>query len=207
MSTAIAVMVSGKGSNLRAILDAVSAKRCPVDVRLVISNREDAPALDIARQAGVPHVICLSPKQYDNRTNFDRACAEEIKKVGCHWVVLAGYMRILSSDFVQCFSGKIVNIHPSLLPSFSGAHAVRDAISYGVKVSGCTVHVVDEELDHGPILAQMVVPVLDDDNEAVLHQRIHQAEHQLYPQVLTRMVQDGFTLKSRTVVWNIPVHV
>jgi len=202
MSIAIAVMVSGKGSNLQAILEAINNKSCPVNIRVVIANRADALALDIARQAGVEHVVYCSPANYPDRESFDMACAEIIQQYHCQWVVLAGYMRILSSAFVQCFAARILNIHPSLLPAFSGAYAVRDALAYGVKVSGCTVHLVDEKLDHGPILAQTTVPVCDDDDAQQLHQRIHVAEHQLYPEVLKRIVQEGFQLKGRLVIWN-----
>ena len=204
MKPAIAVMASGKGSNLQAILAEIAADSCPITIELVISNCADAPALEIARQAGVPHVLHLDPSDYDDREAFDAACAQKIQQHQCEWIVLAGYMRILSNTFVQTFPEKIINIHPSLLPAFSGAHAVRDALNYGVKVTGCTVHLVDEELDSGPILAQITVPVFDDDDEESLHQRIHQGEHLLYPQVLSRMVQDGFTRNGRHIVWNQP---
>lgn len=202
-SRAIAVMVSGRGTNLKVILEAVARGECPVDVRLVISDKADAPALDIARKAGVPDVIHLDPKAFDGREKFDAACADLIDKSNCQWIVLAGYMRILSSAFVRRFRGRIINIHPSLLPSFAGAKAVEDALAYGVKVSGCTVHLVDEVLDGGPILAQAVVPVLDNDSRDVLHARIQAQEHILYPATLARMASEGFEIaEGRRVVWN-----
>ncbi|MDQ6961526.1 MAG: phosphoribosylglycinamide formyltransferase [Mariprofundaceae bacterium] len=202
MSTAIAVMASGKGSNLQAILAAITAEECAIKIELVISDCADATALDIARQAGVAHVLHLAPSDYPDRQTFDAACAQKIQSLHCEWVILAGYMRILSREFVQIFPEKIINIHPSLLPAFSGAHAVRDALNYGVKITGCTVHLVEEELDSGPILAQTIVPVFDDDDEESLHQRIHQGEHILYPQVLSRIAQNGFTRNGRHIVWN-----
>jgi len=173
-----------------------------VDVQLVISNKADAPALEVARQAGVPHVMYLNPQDYQDRAHFDAACADLIDKHACQWIVLAGYMRILSSFFVRRFPARIINIHPAILPAFPGAHAVDDAVDYGVKVSGCTVHLVDEVLDGGPVLAQAVVPVLDDDTPESLHARIQIEEHKIYPATLTRMAECGFTLVGRKVVWN-----
>jgi len=197
----IAVMASGRGTNLRVILDAVKTGECPVDVRLVISDRAEAPALGIARDAGVPTVAHLDPKAYADRAHFDAACADLIDGHGCRWIVLAGYMRILSAEFVRRFRGRIINIHPSLLPAFPGAHAVEDALKHGVKISGCTVHVVDEVLDGGPILAQAAVPVLDGDTRESLHARIQDKEHELYPATLARMAREGFHFDDRRVIW------
>lgn len=201
---AVAVMASGKGSNLQAILDAAARGACPVDVRLVLSDKKDAGALKIAEDAGVPDIMHLDPKAYPDRAAFDAACGDAIEAAGCRWIVLAGYMRILSSEFIGRFRNRIINIHPALLPSFTGAHAVRDALAYGVKISGVTVHLVDEVLDGGPILAQAAVPVRDDDSEESLHARIQVEEHRLYPATLARMVDDGFALDGRRVVWNTP---
>jgi len=197
----IAVMVSGKGSNLEAILQAAERGECPVDVRLVISDKADAPALKIARNASAADVRFLNPKDYADRAAFDAACAEAIELAGCQWVVLAGYMRILSGKFIARFRNRIINIHPALLPSFAGAHAVRDALAYGVKITGVTVHLADEVPDGGPILAQTPVPVRDDDTEEFLHNRIHVEEHKLYPATLTRMIEEGFSIEGRRVVW------
>jgi len=200
-SNAIAVMASGKGSNLRVILDAVAVGTCPVKVQLVISDRADSGALDIARAAGVPEVQYLNPKEYADRALFDADCAEAIDAAGCQWIVLAGYMRILSSSFVRRFRGRMINIHPSILPAFPGAKAVEAALNHGVKVSGCTVHLVDEVLDGGPILAQAVVPVLDNDTLESLHARIQVEEHKLYPATLARMVTHGFDVDGRRTIW------
>ena len=200
-SKAVAVMASGRGTNLKVILEAVAAGECPVDVRLVISDKGDAEALNIARNAGVPHVVHVDPKNFTGREQFDAECAELLDRHGCQWIVLAGYMRILSSSFVSRFRGRIINIHPSLLPSFVGAKAVEDALEYGVKVSGCTVHLVDEVLDGGPILAQSVVPVLDDDTRDSLHARIQTEEYKIYPTTLARMANEGFEIVGRKAVW------
>ena len=199
---AIAVMVSGHGTNLAAILEAASKGTCPVDVRVVISNKVDAPALRIARDAGVETVLFINPKDYQDREAYDKACADVIEKNQCQWIVLAGYMRILSSFFVNHFLNRIINIHPALLPAFTGADGVGDALAYGVKVAGCTVHLVNEEVDGGAILAQAVVPVLDDDDRDSLHQRIQDEEYQLYPQTLQRMIEQGFSLHGRRIIWN-----
>jgi len=197
----IAVMVSGKGSNLKAILDAAMRGECPVDVRLVISDKADAPALKVAKDAGVADVLFLNPKDYADRATFDAACAEAIEQAGCQWIVLAGYMRIFSAEFIARFRSRVINIHPALLPSFSGAHAVRDALAYGVKVTGVTVHLVDEVLDGGPILAQAPVPMQGDDTAESLHNRIHVEEHKLYPATLKRMIEEGFSIEGRRVIW------
>lgn len=197
----IAVMASGKGSNLKAIIEAAARGECPVDVRLVISDKDDAGALEIAREAGVARVLHLDPASFADRDAFDQACGDAIEAAHCTWVVLAGYMRILSSRFVNRFRNRIINIHPAILPAFPGAHAVRDALEYGVKLTGVTVHLVDEVLDGGPILAQTAVPVMDDDSEQSLLERIHVKEHQLYPSTLKRIIEEGFSLHGRTVVW------
>jgi len=194
-------MASGRGSNLKVILDAVANGGCPLQVKVVIADRQQAKALDIARTAGVDKVLFIDPKGYAGRVEFDAACADVIAQAGCQWVVLAGYMRILSAPFVQRFADRIVNIHPALLPAFSGAHGVEDALQYGAKVSGCTVHLVDEQLDHGPILAQTAVEVRDDDDAESLRARIQQQEHRLYPQVLTQLVEQGFDIDGRRVRW------
>ncbi len=194
-------MASGKGSNVRAILRAAASGVCPVDVRLVLSDMRDAGALAIARDAGVPRVSSLNPKNYPDRAAFDAACAEHIEAAHCDWVVLAGYMRILSGKFIARFYQRIVSIHPALLPSFTGAHAVRDALAYGVRVTGVTVHLVDDVLDGGPILAQAPVAVRDDDTEESLHNRIHAEEYELYPATLKRMLISGFHVTNRIVTW------
>lgn len=199
----IAVMASGRGSNLAAILQTAASGDCPFEVSLVISDKAQAPALAIARAAGVAQVIHLDPGDFGERARFDMACAEAIEQAGCQWVVLAGYMRILSSAFVERFRGRILNIHPALLPAFPGVDGIGDALDYGVKISGCTVHLVDEVLDGGPILAQAAVRVTDDDSRATLHARIQAQEHRLYPATIKRIIEHGFHLEGRKVIWQV----
>lgn len=183
MSDRLAVLASGRGSNLQAILDAIADGRLAARVVLVLSDRADAYALTRASLAGVPTAV-VPRKGFATRDEHDAAIADRLQQSGADWVVLAGYMRLLSSAFVARFRDCIVNIHPALLPSFPGTHAQADALAYGVKVSGCTVHLVDEGMDSGPILAQRAVPVLPDDTEASLAARILAEEHRLYPEVL-----------------------
>ncbi len=201
MNNNIAVMASGKGSNLKVILESIARGECPAKVEMVICNKSDAGALEIARQAGVPHVLFINPKEYDGRESYDAACIEAIRGANCQWIVLAGYMRILSASFIQAFPNRIINIHPSLLPAFVGGDAVGDALKHGVKIAGCTVHLVSEELDSGPILAQAAVPVLDNDDWNSLHARIQVEEHKIYPQTITRLIESGVKIEGRTAIW------
>ena len=183
-------MASGKGSNLQVILDAIAKGECAAQVEVVICNKADAKALNIAQDAGVPHVYFMNPKDYAGREDYDVACAEVIQSAGCVLIVLAGYMRILSKAFIQAFPDQIINIHPSLLPAFKGADAVGEALKSGVKVSGCTVHYVTLELDSGEILEQASVPILAGDTWHSLHQRIQEKEHSIYPNVIHRLIKE-----------------
>jgi len=201
MRTPIAVFASGKGSNLAAILEEEKRPDCPYHVCLVFSDRADARALRIAKDAGVERVHHLDPKRFDSRSSFDLACAALVEEAGCEWIALAGYMRLLSAAFVDRFRWRILNVHPALLPAFPGAHAVRDALAYGVKVTGVTIHLVDEGIDTGPILAQEPCPVFEDDSEQTLHERLHAIEHRLYPQTIARAIDPGFELVGRRVIW------
>ena len=187
------MLASGTGSNLQALLDEELVGRA---IRLVVSDRAEAKALDRARSAGVEGVH-LDPKAFGDRTAHVRALIALLQDRGIDLVCLAGYMRILSPEFVRAFWGRTLNVHPALLPAFPGGHAVRDALAWGVKLTGCTVHLVDEEVDHGPILAQEAVPVLDDDDEPSLHARIQEAEHRLYPQVVRQMLEHGMRVDGR----------
>ena len=193
MGARIAVLASGTGSNLQALLD---DELVGPAITLVVSDRGEAKALDRARSAGIEGVY-LDPKAYEDRTSHDQALVSLLQDRGIDLVCLAGYMRILSPDFVRAFWGRTLNVHPALLPAFPGAHAVRDALASGVKITGCTVHLVDEEVDHGPILAQEAVRVLDEDDESLLHARIQEAEHRLYPQVVRRMLEGGLRPEGR----------
>ena len=183
MALDLGVLVSGNGTNLQAILDAVARGALDARVRVVVSNQPDAPALERARKAGVP-AVGISHKAYPTREAFDEALLASLREHGVEWVVLAGFMRVLTSGFLRAWGGRVVNIHPALLPSFPGVNAVRQALSHGVKVTGCTVHFVDDGVDSGPLIAQRPVPVLDGDDETSLAARVHAAEHELFVSVL-----------------------
>ena len=179
----IGVLISGRGSNLAAILAAREAGRLPAPVVLVIANVPGAPGLEHARAHGVPTAV-VDHRASASRDEHDRALAAHLRGAGVSVVCLAGYLRLLSPAFIREFAGRILNIHPSLLPSFPGLHAQRQALARGVRITGCTVHVVDEGLDSGPILLQAAVPVEAGDDEERLAARILAAEHQLYPEAL-----------------------
>ena len=186
---AIAVLCSGEGTNLQAILDAVAARRLRARVALVISDRRDAQALRRAARAGV-EARYLDPHAHPDRTAYDRVLLRLLMRHRVRLICLAGFMRILSPVFVRRYRHRILNIHPALLPSFPGAHAVRDALAWGVRVTGVTVHFVDAQVDHGPILLQEAVPILPGHTEAQLLARVHRVEHRLYPQAI-QLVLDG----------------
>lgn len=185
----LGVLVSGSGTNLQAVIDAVAGGRLRAKIGVVIANVATAKALDRARAAGIPTAV-IEHKAHPTRQAFDAAVVEVLRKHEVSCVVLAGFMRIVTSVLLEAFPHRVVNIHPSLLPAFPGVHAQADAIAYGVRVSGCTVHLVDSGTDTGPILAQASVPVLDDDDDAALRDRILVKEHELLPAVL-QWIADG----------------
>ena len=178
-----AVFVSGNGSNLQAIINAIKAKKIKASLAVVISNKEDAFALERARKAKIPSLF-IDPKKFPDRESFDRAVVMTLKEAGVDFIVLAGFMRILSPYFIKAYRHKILNIHPSLLPAFKGAHAIDDAWKAGVSTTGVTVHFVDEEIDHGAIILQKEVTIKPKDTLAKLEARIHKVEHGLYPKVI-----------------------
>ena len=184
----VGVLASGRGSNLQAILDATRLPEFPARVVVVIADRERAMALERAAAAGVPGVF-LDPKAYGDREAYDAAMLACLDEHGVELVCLAGFMRILGAAFVRRLRGRLINIHPSLLPAFPGLHAQRQALDHGVKVAGVTVHFVDEGVDTGPIIAQASVPVRDDDTEESLSERILVQEHRLYPDVIRRFAE------------------
>lgn len=192
----VVVLVSGAGSTLAALLTAQTDPAYPARVVAVVSDRPDAPALDRARAAGVATAV-VAPADFADRAAWDVAVAETVEVFGPDLVVLAGFMRVLAAPFVERFAGRALNTHPSLLPAFPGAHAVRDALAYGVRLSGCTVHLVDAGLDSGPVLAQAAVPVLDGDDEAALRARIQQVERELLVQVVGAVAADGVVVDGR----------
>jgi phosphoribosylglycinamide formyltransferase 1 len=185
----LGVLVSGTGSNLLAILDAIAQGTLDARVRIVISNVPDALALQRAANARVP-VATIVHGQFSNRQDFDAAVADALTRAGAEWVVLAGFMRVLTPEFLRKFRRRVLNIHPALLPSFPGVHAQQQAFDYGVKVAGCTVHFVDEGVDSGPIIAQRAVPVLHDDSAQSLAERVLEQEHLLFVDVLRWLAAD-----------------
>jgi phosphoribosylglycinamide formyltransferase-1 len=192
----LAVLISGSGSNLQALLDACAQPDYPAQVVCVVSNVPTAFGLERARKAGVP-AVALDHKAFGSRADFERALGDELQKAGVEWVCLAGFMRLVSGDFLARFPGRVLNIHPSLLPSFTGLHAQRQALERGVKITGCTVHYVDAGMDTGPIIAQAAVPVLPGDDEASLSARILAEEHKLYP-LAVRLAVTGKVTREGT---------
>jgi len=195
MALRVGVLVSGSGSNLQAILDAVDAS---FEVVLVVSNKPGVLALERARAAGIA-TASIEPASYEDRESFDDAVADALDAAGVELVCLAGYMRLLSASFVKRFEHRILNVHPALLPAFPGAHAVRDALRWGVKVTGATVHLVDEEVDHGPIVLQEAVAIAPDDDELSLHERIKAVEHRLYPEAIRAFARGEIRVEGRHV--------
>lgn len=188
----IAVLISGNGSNLQAIIDAKQRGEIDSSINVVIANKKDAFGLKRAEAAQIPAVF-IDPKQYKDREAYDQAIINILKEYNVEVVVLAGYMRILSKSFVHCYRGKILNIHPSLLPDFKGAHAIRDAFEAKVKKTGATVHFVIEDLDAGPIIIQQSVDVTDEDTLDTLESKIHAVEHIIYPQAIA-LFEQGKTI-------------
>ncbi|MGB7747559.1 MAG: phosphoribosylglycinamide formyltransferase [Verrucomicrobiia bacterium] len=198
----LGVLGSGKGSNFVAIADAVAAGKIPAEVAVVLSDVESAGILAHARDRKIPAQF-IPPGKY--RTKLDdeaeRAFVGALQAAKVDLIVLAGFMRVLKGDFLRAFDGCIVNIHPSLLPSFPGLEAWRQALDHGVKLTGCTVHFVDAGVDCGPIIGQQAVPVLDTDTPESLHQRIHAAEHELYPKCVAAIAGGGISVAGRRVIW------
>jgi len=192
--TRVVVLLSGRGSNLEAIVDA----RLPIEIAAVISNRSTAAGLMYARAQGL-HTVALDPMHYPTREGFDAALAVEVDRHQADLVVLAGYMRILSPAFIARFDGRLLNIHPSLLPAFPGLKTHQRALADGVKVHGCTVHFVTDELDHGPIVIQAAVPVLADDTADTLSARVLQQEHRIYPQAIRWFAEQRLIKKDGCV--------
>lgn len=180
---ALGVLVSGTGSNLQAILDAIAAGSLAAEVKVVISNRAGVQALERARAAGVP-TLTIPHKDFPSREAFDRALVAALREANVTWIVLAGFMRVLTPEFLNAYAGRTINIHPALLPSFPGVNAAQQALDYGVKITGCTVHFVELGVDLGKIIAQRAVPVEASDDLATLGARIHAAEHELFVSVL-----------------------
>lgn len=193
----IAILLSGRGSNFEAIADSIANGRIQASIALVISNRPDAPGLESARRRGL-HAVSL-PSKGVAREQYDRSLIREIRQHDVDLICLAGYMRLLSPEFIRAFPQKVVNIHPSLLPSFPGLDAQRQALEHGVRISGCTVHFVDEGLDSGPIILQAAAPVHDDDTVESLSKRILTEEHRIYSEAIRWILSGAYTIEGRRV--------
>ncbi len=196
MNRNLGVLISGRGSNLQAIVDAIAAGELDARIALVVSNRADAVGLERARSAGI-EAIYLSHRAFASREDYDRALVEALRARDVGLVCLAGFMRLLSPVFIEAFPNAILNIHPALLPAFPGLEAQHQAWAHGVKVSGATVHLVNRDLDAGPIVLQRAVPVLEDDTPDSLSARILEVEHQLYPEAIRLVLSGQWQLDGR----------
>ena len=198
----IGVLGSGKGSNFVAIADALASGKIPAEIAVVLSDVESAGILAHARERKLPAQF-IAPGKYRTKLDEDaeRAFVFALQNAKVDLVVLAGFMRVLKGDFLRAFEGRIVNVHPSLLPSFPGLEGWKQALDHGVKVTGCTVHFVDAGVDAGPIIGQQTVPVLDNDTAESLHQRIHAAEHELYPRCVAALARREISVAGRRVIW------
>jgi phosphoribosylglycinamide formyltransferase 1 len=199
MNRRIAVLLSGRGSNFEALAENISAGKIPrAEIAIVISNKPDAQGLERAKSRGIP--TRMIPSKGLEREAYDRLVVATLQEQQVELICLAGYMRLLSAYFVAAFPQRIINIHPSLLPSFPGLESQKQALEYGVKLAGCTVHFVDENLDAGPIILQSAVPVLDSDNEQTLSERILREEHRIYSQAVEIILEGKYKIEGRRVI-------
>lgn len=202
-ATAIAVLISGRGSNFISLAEAIERGEIPARVVLVLSNEPAAAGLAKARAMGI-EAVAVPHRDHRDRAEHEAAVLAELERAGAEWICLAGYMRLLSAAFVRRYHRRLLNIHPSLLPAFPGLDVQQAAIDHGVKVSGCTVHLVDEGLDSGPIVVQRAVPVLDEDTGDSLAARILEQEHLAYPEALRRLLVEPWAVEGRRVVFRPP---
>jgi phosphoribosylglycinamide formyltransferase 1 len=194
----LGILISGRGSNFEAIADSIAAGRVDAEIAVVIANRPEASGLESARRRGL-NAVCLPSKGLD-REVYDRSLATELEKNTVDLVCLAGFMRLLSAGFIRRFPNRILNIHPSLLPAFPGLDAQHQALTHGVKITGCTVHFVDEDLDAGPIVIQAAVPVRDDDSADTLSARILEQEHRIYSEAIRIVLAGNYRIDGRRVI-------
>jgi phosphoribosylglycinamide formyltransferase-1 len=198
----LGVLISGRGSNLQALIDAIHEGHLNATIAVVISNRADAAGLERARKAGI-EALCISHKGWPSREDYDRALVEALRARDVGVVCLAGFMRIFAGPMIEAFPNRILNIHPALLPSFPGVNVQAQALDYGVKVSGVTVHIVTRELDAGPIVLQRAVPVMDDDTPETLAARILAEEHRVYPEAVGVLLDGDWRIEGRRFVRSV----
>ena len=201
--TRVGILLSGRGSNFLALHAAVERGEIPAEIAVVISNVAEALGLAKARELGLP-AVALPHREVPSRRAHEESVGAALRAAGAEWVCLAGYMRLLSPDFVAAWPRRILNIHPSLLPAFPGLDAQEQALAHGVKVAGCTVHLVDEGLDSGPIVVQRTVPVLDTDTPRILVARILEQEHEAYPEALRRLLTEPWRVEGRRLIFGAP---
>ncbi|WP_027717806.1 phosphoribosylglycinamide formyltransferase [Desulfovirgula thermocuniculi] len=194
----LGVLASGRGSNLQAIMDAAAAGRLEAEVAVVVSDKKEALALERARSRGIP-AVHIDPGSFASKEDYEAAVVETLNKHGVELVCLAGYMRLVGKTMLRAFPNRIMNIHPALLPAFPGLNAQKQAVEYGVRYSGCTVHFVDEGVDTGPIILQAVVPVLPDDTPETLAARILEQEHRIYPEAIALFAAGRLEIRGRKV--------
>jgi phosphoribosylglycinamide formyltransferase-1 len=193
----LGILISGRGSNFEAISSSIARRKLDAEIAVVIGNRAHAPGLEIARERGIPMRVIASAGM--DREAYDKLLIDELKTHEVDLVCLAGFMRLLSAGFVRAFPNRVLNIHPSLLPAFPGLDAQRQALEHGVKITGCTVHLVDEFLDSGPIVIQSAVPVLDDDTVETLSERILRQEHLIYSKAIQYFAEDRIAIEGRRI--------
>ena len=199
MNRRLGVLISGRGSNLQALIDAIAERRLDASIALVISNRADATGLERARAAGI-EAICVPHRAFATRDDYDRALVKELRARDVGLVCLAGFMRLVGAPLIEAFPNRILNIHPSLLPAFPGLDAQQQAIEHGVKVSGATVHLVTADLDGGPIVVQRTVPVMPGDTVETLAARILEQEHRAYPEAVQIVLDGGWRVEGRRLL-------
>jgi phosphoribosylglycinamide formyltransferase-1 len=194
----IAVFVSGTGTNLQAIIDAIKRGEIKANISLVVSDNRDAYALVRAKKSKID-IFCFDPSRYKKREAYEKEIIKELEKRNICLIILAGFMKVLTPFFIRKYKNKILNIHPALLPSFKGTEAVREALEYGVKVTGVTIHFVDEGVDTGPIILQKAVKIEEEDNEDTLFKKIHRIEHELYPKAIKLFLENKLKIEDRRV--------
>ncbi len=200
----LGILISGSGTNLQAIIDNIENGFIPAKISIVISNNPSAYGIKRAERKGIP-VEVINHKDFSSREDFEKALIDCLEKHKVDYVILAGFMRVLTKFFINHYKDRILNIHPALLPSFPGVNAQKQAFDYGVKFSGCTVHFVTEKVDHGPIIIQAVVPVLQDDTPEKLQKRILEKEHIIFPLAIKMLVEEKLQISGNKVIWKVPV--